>query len=183
MRGEPMEVATASPGDILGLMRAGWLGIALLTSMLGCGASAEHAPPRTASPTPLTDTWVSAPHETARAPSSRTLAPIAQQGTILIGDPAPPPAPSRPRSRGKVEVSFHRADLENTLRFLADTGRFNLVCESGLTGSVTAQLRGVDAFDALVTIAEANGASVRYERGIVMVRKASAVARVDVPSR
>lgn len=151
-----------------------------MTSVVGCGAGAEQAAPRAASPTPLTDTWVSAPREGVSAPPSRTLA---QHQTILIGDPAPPPAPSRPRSRGKVEVSFHRADLENALRFLADSGRFNLVVESGLAGSVTAQLRGVDAYDALVTIAEANGASVRYERGIVMVRKASAVARADAPMR
>lgn len=161
-------------------MRSSWLGIALVTSVVGCGAAAEQAAPRAASPTPLTDTWVSAPREGVSAPPSRTLA---QHQTILIGDPAPPPAPSRPRSRGKVEVSFHRADLENALRFLADSGRFNLVVESGLAGSVTAQLRGVDAYDALVTIAEANGASVRYERGIVMVRKASAVARADAPMR
>lgn len=161
-------------------MRSSWLGIALVTSVVGCGAGAEQAAPRAASPTPLTDTWVSAPREGVSAPPSRTLA---QHQTILIGDPAPPPAPSRPRSRGKVEVSFHRADLENALRFLADSGRFNLVVESGLAGSVTAQLRGVDAYDALVTIAEANGASVRYERGIVMVRKASAVARADAPMR
>ena len=60
------------------------------------------------------------------------------------------------------------------MRFLADSGRFNLVVESGLTGQVTASLRGVDAYDALVTIAEANGAEVRYDRGIVMVRKAPA---------
>lgn len=161
-------------------MRSSWLGIALVTSVVGCGAGAEQAAPRAASPTPLTDTWVSAPRELTSAPPSRTLA---QHQTILIGDPAPPPAPSRPRSRGKVEVSFHRADLENALRFLADSGKFNLVVESGLAGSVTAQLRGVDAYDALVTIAEANGASVRYERGIVMVRKASAVARADAPLR
>lgn len=155
-------------------MRQAWIGLAALAMTTGCGATTEAVAPRTASPTPLTDTWVSAPRERVTAPASRTLA---QQGTILIGDPAPPPAPTRPRARGRVEVSFHRADLENALRFLADAGKFNLVVESGLTGSVTAQLRGVDAYDALVTIAEANGAAVRYERGIVMVRKASPLAQ------
>ncbi|MFO0591241.1 MAG: hypothetical protein U0441_27085 [Polyangiaceae bacterium] len=128
-----------------------------------------HARSGGASPTPLTDTWVSAQPAAWTPPPSRTLA---QHGSILIGDPAPPPEPTRPRSRGRVEVSFHRADLENAMRFLADSGRFNLVVESGLTGQVTASLRGVDAYDALVTIAEANGAEVRYDRGIVMVRKA-----------
>ncbi len=158
------------------LSRLGFVGLISLVALVGCAAPAAEQAPRTAgaSPAPLTDTWVSAPREAWSPVTSRTLAPIAQHGTILIGDPAPPPAPTRPRARGRVEVSFHRADLENALRFLADSGRFNLVVESGLTGSVTASLRGVDAYDALVTIAEANGAEVRFDRGIVMVRKATA---------
>ena len=158
------------------LVRFGIVGSIALLLIAGCAAPGPSPAARTAgaSPTPLTDVWESAPREAWSPASSRTLAPIAQYGSILIGEPAPPPAPTRPRSRGRVEVSFHRADLENALRFLADSGRFNLVVESGLTGLVTASLRGVDAYDALVTIAEANGAEVHYDRGIVMVRKASA---------
>lgn len=148
--------------------------VGLSLAGFGCAASPQEPRARSASaPTPLTDGgyWVSAEKAPASAlrPESKTL--WAHTGSILVGDPAPPPAPSRPKAHQRVEVSFHRADLENALRFLADSGRFNLVVESGLTGSVTAQLRGVDAYDALVTIAEANGASVRYDRGIVMVRK------------
>lgn len=71
-------------------------------------------------------------------------------------------------------MSFHKADLENALRFLADAGKFNLIVETGLSGSVTATLRGVDPFDALVMIAEANGATAKFERGIVMVKRAAA---------
>ena len=147
------------------------LGLVALISFAGCAAAEAERPSArvaSASPTPLTDAWVSAPREVWSPPKSRSLA---QHGSILIGEPAPPPAPTRPRSQGRVEVSFHRADLENALRFLADSGRFNLVVESGITGQVTASLRGVDAYDALVTIAEANGAEVRYDHGIVMVRR------------
>jgi hypothetical protein len=60
---------------------------------------------------------------------------------------------------------------ESALQFLADAGRFNLVIESGLTGSVSATLRDVDPYDALVAIADANGAEVGYERRIVVVRR------------
>jgi hypothetical protein len=157
----------------------------------GCaGAAQDEARPRAAaSPTPLTDTWISAPREPLAPPATRTrsitmgpqaapypsaLRTLKQQGTILIGEPAPPPAPTRPAGRARIAVTFHHADLENAMRFLADSGRFNLVVESGLTGSVTASLRGVDAYDALLSIAEANGAAVRFEHGIVMVRKAAA---------
>lgn len=137
------------------------------------GASAR--PSIAAAPAPLTDhgSWQSAADAPA-APPSRVLFQQQQRASILIGEKAPPPDPVRPRSRGRVDVSFHRADLGNALRFLADSGRFNLVVEAGLSGAVTAELHGVDAFDALVTIAEANGAGVRYHRGIVLVKKASA---------
>lgn len=179
-------------------MRGWTLALVMVVAGLcsGCGAALEEG--RAAdtegrrgaearSPTPLTDGAHTAaavgegmgPREDerlaayggeVRGPGTHVL--FRGQSSILIGEKAPPPAPERPRSRGRVHVSFHKADLDNALRFLADSGRFNLVVESGLTGSVTAELRGVDAFDALVTIAEANGAAVRFDRGIVMVKKA-----------
>jgi hypothetical protein len=97
----------------------------------------------------------------ARRPERRVIAEPQQR----------PPRPVRSR---RVDVSFHRADLENALRLLAEAGRLNLVVESGLTGSVTASLRDVDAYDALRAIAEANGAAVRYEAGIVSVMRRDA---------
>jgi hypothetical protein len=152
--------------------------VVVVVAMLavGCGGAAmEEAQPRSGVLSPsqqsAAGSWISAPKEVLAPAPVRTLS---QRGTILIGEPAPPPPPSRPRAGGRVEVSFHRADLENALRFLADSGRFNLVVESGLSGVVTASLRGVDAYEALVMISQANGADVRYERGIVMVRRATA---------
>jgi hypothetical protein len=152
---------------------------ALAVVLVGCGSSLEEArAPTTASPVPLTDggRWT---EPADAAPSlgpesgavSRTLF---RESSIVIGERAPPPAPTRPRARGRVDVSLRHADLENAARFLADAGKFNVVVESGLTGSVTAVLKGVDPYDALVTIAETNGAVVTYERGIVMVRRADA---------
>lgn len=147
-------------------MRSAWL----LSSSLavGCAAPANEAPPRVLPvPAPL----AAAPLEDgALAPApSRTLL---RRETVLVGAAAPKPAPARPPARKRVSLSLFRADLENALRFLADAGRFNLVVEAGLAGSVTTTLRDVDAFDALVTIAGVNGAVVAYEHGIVTVRKA-----------
>lgn len=155
------------------------LGSAVLVLASACSAPLEGAPPCTVAPPAATSAsgghWISAPDEAPMRASPRVLfrEPAA---SILIGEKAPPPEPERPRSRGRVDVSFHKADLDNALRFLADAGRFNLVVESGLSGEVTAELRAVDAFDALVSIAEANGAVVRYHRGIVTVKR-TAVAR------
>ncbi len=112
--------------------------------------------------------WISAPPEAPYQARARTLQ---ARGPILIGEPAPPPEPTRPRKRGRVAVSLNGADLENACRLLADAGKFNLVVQSGLTGTVSATLDGVDPYDALVAIAEANGAEVRFERGIVIVRR------------
>ena len=141
----------------------------------GCGGAASErriAPALPAQSPPAAaaeDTWITRPEPRAEL-ASRTLR--AGQ-SIVVGDPAPPPEPARPARRGRVRVSFHQADLENALSFLADAGRFNLVVESGLAGSVSATLRDVDPYDALVTIAQANGAEVQYERRIVVVRRRS----------
>jgi hypothetical protein len=149
----------------------------VVASMLasGCAGAAPRsriapAPPTHSSPSAAADAadhWVAQPEPRADL-TSRTLQP---GQSIVVGDPAPPPEPTRPARRGRVKVSFHQAGLENALNFLADAGRFNLVVESGLSGSVSATLRDVDPYDALVTIAQANGAEVQYERRIVVVRR------------
>jgi hypothetical protein len=41
----------------------------------------------------------------------------------------------------------------------------------GLTGQVSATLRGIDPYDALRAMAEANGVEVRYDGRVVLVRK------------
>jgi hypothetical protein len=82
-----------------------------------------------------------------------------------------PAPPSRPRRGTPVDVSFQGADMTNAFQFLADAGRFNLVMEDGLSGRVSARLRGVDPYDALVSIASAHGVSVRFSDEIVIVGK------------
>jgi hypothetical protein len=47
----------------------------------------------------------------------------------------------------------------------------NLVLESGLGGQVSASLVDVEPYEALVALADANGARVEYENRIVVVRK------------
>lgn len=102
--------------------------------------------------------------------SSRQLPSSAsyEQRTRTIA-PEPEAAPRPPRRR--VDVSFQGADLEHALQALADAGRFNLIVEPGIAGKVSATLRAVDAYEAMVTLAAAHGAAVRYEGNIVIVGK------------
>lgn len=90
-------------------------------------------------------------------------------GTVHIEPPPAPPA--RPRVTKRLAVEFQRADLVNAMQLLADAGHFNLVLESGLAGLVSASLFDVEPYEALVALAEANGAAVEYENRIVVVRK------------
>jgi type II secretory pathway component HofQ len=68
-------------------------------------------------------------------------------------------------------VNLADADLPNALRLLAEAGGFGLVVESDVSGTVSTRLDEVDPYDALITLAGANGAEARYERGIVIVRR------------
>jgi len=148
--------------------------LAFASLPLGCAAAAEEQPrvrPQLAGLAPIEERPAVAEDDSPPRAPSRVLA-LSRKETVLIGPPAPPPAPARPASRGRVQVSFYRADMENAFRYLADIGKFNLVLESGLTGAVTATLRDVDPYDALLSIARANRVDVRYERGIVTVSKA-----------
>ena len=137
-----------------------------LVTLTGCAA----APPPPRAPGHSTadlEGWVVADPQST-APASRTLSPLAA-GPVHI--PAPEPAIPRPHKRSHVDVRFQRADIKQAFQFLADTGQFNLVLDDTLSGQVSARLLGVDPYDALVTLAEANGAQVRYERRIVVVRR------------
>jgi hypothetical protein len=143
------------------------MGAALL-SAAGCGAAAGGGP----APAPAGEMagggWIGAPPDRPAAAPVRTLA---AEGPRTIGAPAPRPEPSRPPRRGRLNVSLSDADLPNALRLLAEAGGFSLVVESDVAGSVSTELEGVDPYDALVTIAGANGADVRYEGGVVIVRR------------
>jgi hypothetical protein len=77
----------------------------------------------------------------------------------------------RPRRRGHIDVSFQRAEMVNAFQLLADAGHFNLVLQDGLAGHVSATLKGIDPYDALVALAEANGVAVRYEGDVVVVKR------------
>jgi hypothetical protein len=120
--------------------------------------------------------------------SSRTPQPLEKTGTIVVKAPpeapvtmgpqaAPNPgalrAPARPRLGRvrRVDVRFQGADIHQALHFLAEAGRFNVVVESTLSGQVSARLRDVDPYDALLAVAEANGAVARWERNVVIVRR------------
>jgi hypothetical protein len=149
-----------------------------IVSMLlaaGCApAEAPRPPARSAGLDAALDAWVGeagvegAPARSTTLFGSPPRAPAFSEPTTLRD---PPAAPSRPRRGARVDVSFHGADMVNAFQFLADAGRFNLVMQDGLTGRVSATLHGVDAYDALVSIAEANGATVSCEGQVVVVKK------------
>lgn len=145
--------------------------------LAGCAENAR--PPRA---TPLSadlSAWVGA-SEPARA--TRRVASTTRT-TLDDGRPSEPDRFStkrltppadvtpRPRRAGVVNVTFQGADMTQAFQFLAEAGRFNVVLAEGLTAKVTATLRGVDPYDALVSLAEANGAKVVFDRGIVVVSK------------
>lgn len=149
-------------------------GLAVLIS--GCAAEAKR--PR-AAPLPADlSAWVSdsAPAVTRATPLARRAgddedgAPGARSARPRHIIP-PVEREARPRARARVDVSFQGADMVSALQFLADAGHFNVIMGEGLSGKVSATLRGVDPYDALVSLAEANGAVVKYERRIVVINK------------
>jgi hypothetical protein len=103
------------------------------------------------------------------APSISIAGPSAQYQTRTIGPALPEASLSRPHTRGKIDIDLNRAPLGDALRFIADSGGFNVVVGDDPNVPVTVKLHNVDAFDALVTVAEAHGLDVEMERGIVLV--------------
>jgi hypothetical protein len=148
----------------------------LVVLLTGCAAE---APPPKAAPIPADlEAWTSASTPAGASVRRLTLSPerAADEEAPRFGVApkriaARPDAAPRPRGRSRVDVSFQGADMVNAFQFLAEAGRFNLVMQDGLGGKVSATLRGVDPFDALVSLAEANGATVRYDREIVVVSR------------
>ncbi|APR81640.1 Hypothetical protein A7982_06989 [Minicystis rosea] len=150
-------------------------GFVLVILAAGC---AEAPPPRR--PAPLSadlDAWLAtearggAPAHTASLARPREDDGASRARFASHHLASPPERTPRPEGRSRVDVSFQGADIVSAFQFLADAGRVNLVLQDGLTGKVSATLRGVDPYDALVSLAEANGATVKYDRRIVVVQK------------
>ena len=70
---------------------------------------------------------------------------------------------------GPRDVHLRAVRLDNAARHLAEAGSFNVVVESELPQLVSAELRGVDPYDALVVLTNTHGAHVRFDAGIVVV--------------
>ena len=69
-----------------------------------------------------------------------------------------------------MNVELVDASFEDVARFLSDAGGFNVVVDVA-TSPVTARLAGVDAYEALLALAEVRGLSVDYRDGIARVMK------------
>ena len=94
--------------------------------------------------------------------------PVRSFETTRIADAEPPARATRPPRRARISLDLRAAPFEDVARLLSDAGHFNLVldCPSSL---VTVTLRDVEPYDALVSLAELRGLSVRYERGVARV--------------
>jgi hypothetical protein len=146
-----------------------------VAAAFGCIAvGCSTPPPRPAATSADLGAWTSAP-EGAPARSSTTLPSAATEATLVARGPVTLPThaapPARPGRRVRVDVSFQQADMVSAFQVLADSGRFNLVMQEGLNGKVSATMRGVDPYDALVALAEANGVNVHFEDGVVVVKR------------
>src|SRR5262245_54646330 len=136
------------------------LAIALVVS--GCSSAAPHP----ASTSADLGAWITA-DEPAPARSRALLAgssPIARGPVTLSSHVVEGP---RPRRAARVDVNFEKAEMMNAFQLLANAGSFNLVMQDGLAGHLSATLKGIDPYDALVALAEANGVAVRYQAGVV----------------
>lgn len=75
------------------------------------------------------------------------------------------------RRRGHINVNLNQASLVSALTLLAEAANVSLVIGDDVSGTVSVRLRNVDPVDAMVAIAEARGAHLRFENGIVIVSK------------
>jgi hypothetical protein len=139
------------------------LPVALLAG--GCASAPAHPAATSAD----LGAWLVASDASAPAHSRPILRGPVAAGPITIA--APVAEAPRPRRRTHVDVSFQKADMANAFQFLADAGRFNLVMQDGMNGQLSATLHGIDPYDALVALAQANGVDVRYDRDVVVLKK------------
>lgn len=79
------------------------------------------------------------------------------------------PARGRPPRRRRIDVELLRAPFADAVRFLAESGGFDVIVEAPSATDVTVSLHGVDPFDALELIAETKGLAVRMRHGVVIV--------------
>ncbi len=86
------------------------------------------------------------------------------------------PAAGRPPRRKKIDVELLGAPFPDAVRFLADSGGFDVIVEAPSATDVTVSLHGVDPYDALELIAEAKGLAVRMRHRVVIVAPATAPA-------
>jgi hypothetical protein len=70
---------------------------------------------------------------------------------------------------GPRTIRLRQAPLDSALRLIAQAGDFSLLLEGKMSKPVSVDLREVEPYDALVTLAAAHGALVRYDGRIVVV--------------
>lgn len=79
---------------------------------------------------------------------------------------------AHPPRVGRRNVNVRGARLDNTLRMLAEHGRFNLVLPNTLAEPVTLRLHGVEPYEALLVVARNHGLDVLYAGDVVTVTPA-----------
>jgi hypothetical protein len=86
---------------------------------------------------------------------------------------------TRPPVGKRVDIDLVGAPFDDVARFLADTGRFNVVVEAPSAGTVTVKLRNIEPYDALKAIADVKGVAVSYRGGVVVVSNGSSARATE----
>ena len=161
-------------------MRVEWVGLSWL--MVACAPRPTQTPhheapiPAEATPAPVEPKGVQALYGPDGRPlteeAPETVVPLREQVTLVptererdfagVGSAHPPRV-------GRRNVEVRGARLDNTLRMLAEHGRFNLVLPSPLAEPVNLRLRGVEPYDALLAVAQSHGLEVAYAGDVVTV--------------
>ena len=90
-------------------------------------------------------------------------------------------AATRPPRHGRHDLRLHQARLDDAVRLLAREGDFNVVIHGDLPQTVSVELRDVDAYEALLVLAESHGVAVHYQDGIVTVKSRERAAADAAP--
>jgi hypothetical protein len=135
----------------------------------GCGGASERPPADGGG------TWLVASAGSLAVPLRESQAILIEPAVgSAVGAPDHTTAEGRsgPPRRGarRVDVSLRGANLPDALRLLAEAGRFDLVVDGDLGGTVTIDLYRVEPYEALVLMAEAKGAEVARHGNLVIVR-------------
>ena len=140
------------------------------------------APPSPAvPPAPGTDN----PFQDDQAPPAAAAQPPAAAPPASAAEPPPeeiraaPQAIVRDEGDDMLHITLENSDIRDVLKQLADEGGFNVLATKSVTGTVTAQLSGMDVNTALAAILKSTGYIARREGNILYVGTPTDFDQID----